>query len=250
MSAPDITGPWQASAKLPDEVRAALPADMVKQSAGGKSAAQPAIIVATEPTELIVTDGAPKYTPLPGNDLLYVSNTESDVFLDIESGRYFVLLAGRWFSAAQLDDAWTYVSPKELPIAFSQIPPGSAKGSVLAQVPGTDQADAAVVEATIPQTQAIRRDAPVDLQVGYDGDPKFEKIEGTPLEYASNTPLNIIKSEAKYYCCKDAVWYEAAAPSGPWGICAAVPPPIYTIPPSSPVYNVTYVRICMTCGRT
>ena len=33
----------------------------------------------------------------------------------------------------------------------------------------------------------------------------------------------------------------APAPNGPWTTCMSVPQEIYTIPPSSPVYNVTYV---------
>ena len=97
VSAADISGPWQPRRNLPEDVRKALPPEMLKGSSG-KNMEQPEIVVSTEPAELIVTDGAPKYTPLPGNDLLYVSNTESDLFLEIESGRYFVLLAGRWFS--------------------------------------------------------------------------------------------------------------------------------------------------------
>ena len=32
----------------------------------------PQIIVSEEPAELIVTDGNPTFSPLPGNDLLYV----------------------------------------------------------------------------------------------------------------------------------------------------------------------------------
>src|SRR2546429_9255281 len=33
----------------------------------------------------------------------------------------------------------------------------------------------------------------------------------------------------------------APAPTGPWTTCMQVPKEIYPIPPSSPVYNVTYV---------
>ena len=56
------------------------------------------IIVASEPTELIVTDGALQYTPLAGGELLVVSNTESDVLREVASQRIYVLISGRWFS--------------------------------------------------------------------------------------------------------------------------------------------------------
>jgi hypothetical protein len=39
------------------------------------------------------------------------------------------------------------------------------------------------------------------------------------------------------------VWFSAGTPDGPWAVATAVPAAIYTIPPSSPVYNLTYVRV-------
>ena len=240
----DLAGSWQPVVALPESVKSALPADMTAPSKS--KGEEPEVIVATEPTELIVTDGEPKFTPLPGNELLYVSNTSSDVFLEIEQGKYYVLLAGRWYSAALLSGPWAYVQPKELPVSFAKIPTGSPKANVLSQVPGTEEAEAVVAEASIPQTQSLRRDEPVDLKAGYDGEPKFEQVEGTTLQSATNTPLSIVKSDERYYCCKDAAWYEASQPNGPWTLCVDVPKPIYTIPPSSPVYNVTYVKVYET----
>ncbi len=242
MSAVDISGPWQPEKKLPDSVQAAIPAEMAANRKNSESGAVN-IVTATAPTELIVTDGEPKYTPLPGNELLYMSNTESDVFLEIESASYFILLSGRWFNAPALDGPWKYVSPKDLPPSFGRIPSNSPKASVLANVPGTQAADDAVVEASIPQTQEIRRDAAVELKVSYDGDPKFQAMDGTTAQYATNTADSVIQADGNYYCCKDAVWYQSPQPAGPWTICASVPQPIYQIPPSSPVYNVTYVKV-------
>ena len=242
MGAPDIAGPWQQVKNLPDPVRAAIPAEMATNK-GGAGEGAVVIVTATEATELVVTDGEPKYTPLPGNELLYMSNTESDVFLDIDSASYFILLSGRWYNAPALDGPWKFVNSKGLPSSFARISADGPKGSVLAHVAGTLQAEDAVIEASIPQTQEIRRDAPVDLKVSYDGDPTFEKMEGTTAEYAKNTADSVVKADGNYYCCKDAVWYQSPQPSGPWVISVAVPPPVYQIPPSSPVYNVTYVRV-------
>jgi hypothetical protein len=39
------------------------------------------------------------------------------------------------------------------------------------------------------------------------------------------------------------VWFCGAAANGPWTLCTSVPPAIYTIPPSCPLYNVTYVTV-------
>ena len=39
------------------------------------------------------------------------------------------------------------------------------------------------------------------------------------------------------------MWFEASAPTGPWAVAATVPEVIYTIPPSSRLYYVTFVRV-------
>ncbi len=65
--------------------------------------APPQVIVATQPTELIETTGPAEYAPVEGTDLLYVSNTDSDVFMDIDTQSLYVLLAGRWFTRRHAD---------------------------------------------------------------------------------------------------------------------------------------------------
>jgi hypothetical protein len=61
------------------------------------------------------------------------------------------------------------------------------------------------------------------------------------MEYASNTQDKVIRVGDLYYLCFQAVWFMSTTPSGPWKVADAVPQVIYTIPASSPVYNVTYV---------
>ena len=58
---------------------------------------------------------------------------------------------------------------------------------MLASVPGTPQAQEALIDNSIPQTAEVSRTA-TTYQATYDGAPKFQPIEGTPLQYAVNTP--------------------------------------------------------------
>ncbi len=53
----------------------------------------PEIVVATTPTELIVTEGPAAFVPLV-DDLLVLSNTSDDVFMHISTQQYYVVLAG------------------------------------------------------------------------------------------------------------------------------------------------------------
>jgi len=116
---------------------------------------------------------------------------------------------------------------------------------VLASVPGTVEASDAVMLAQIPQTAIVNKaeaEAKVNRQgVHYSGPPQFKQIENTSLQYAANTQDKVIKDGDLYYLCFQGVWFESTTPNGPWKTADYVPGEIYTIPPSSPVYNVTYV---------
>ena len=46
----------------------------------------------------------------------------------------------------------------------------------------------------------------------------------------------------RFYACYQGAWFVADAPTGPWALADNVPPAISTIPPSSPLYNITYVQ--------
>lgn len=243
LSAADVMGPWHGTKSVPASVVALAAAESEQGGQGASSGSDqmPQIIVTTEPAEVIQTDREPEYSPLADTGLLYVSNTASDVFMEIESQRYYILLSGRWYRSSFLEGPWFYVRSDGLPDGFARIPPGSPKGYVLASIAGTVEARDAAHEAYIPQTGAIKRDAA--LAVTYDGDPQFEDIEGTEMAYAVNTAHAVIRVEGKYYCCSEAAWFVADDPLGPWVVCASVPQVIYTIPPSCPHYNVKYVYV-------
>jgi hypothetical protein len=91
---------------------------------------------------------------------------------------------------------------------------------------------------------AVSRSA-AKLSVRYDGTPDFQVVEGTHLCYAVNTttPVIYIPDSHMYYAVRNAVWFTSRNADGPWTPATFLPPAIYTIPPSSPVHYVTYVRV-------
>lgn len=240
-SSSDVLGPYSPTHRIPKEIKAMLTEE--EENAEGGDGAPPAVMVATSPTELIVTDGKPGYAPLADIDLLYVTNTESVVLVDTTSQKHFVLLSGRWYlSEKSLDGPYSFVDPGQLPESFAKIPADSDIADVLAHVPGTDAAREAMMDNLIPQTAAIDR-SDASLKVEYDGQPKFEDVEETTLQYAVNSPQSVFKVGSLYYCCDQGVWYVANAATGPWSVATEVPSVIYDIPPSNPNHNVTYVRV-------
>ena len=112
----------------------------------------------------------------------------------------------------------------------------------MASVPGTPEAEDAVLIAQIPTTVTVNAaQAAAEVKVSYVGQPQFQPIEGTSMQYAVNTPNKVIQVGSQYYLCYQGVWFVSSSPQGPWQVAQTVPQVIYTIPPSSPVYNVTYV---------
>ena len=243
-TADDIKGDWRLVMTVPDEVAERAPQAEVDEQTDdeGEPGPAPKIIVETEPAELISATGDPEFTPISGTDLLYVSNTDSDVLKDIDDQNYYVLLSGRWYASSSLNGPWQYVPGEDLPDVFSSIPEDSEMGTVLYAVPGTDIAEEAVLDTQIPQTAAVDRNK-AKLSVEYDGDPKFETIENTGLSYAVNTETPVIQVKNKYYACDEAVWFVSDKAKGSWKVADSVPDEIYTIPPDSPLYHVTFVRI-------
>ncbi len=152
------------------------------------------------------------------------------------------MISGRWYKAPKLNAPWTYVASNALPADFANIPEGSPKDNVLASVGGTPAAREAVMDAQIPQTAKVDRNT-ATADVTYDGNPDFQNIDGTDMQYAVNTPSSVIFSHGRYYCVDKGVWFESGSASGPWSVCVDRPDEVDLIPPSCPIYNIKYVYI-------
>lgn len=242
----DILSGWEETKKVPSKIEK-FAEDNIEEgepdSVDLTITEAPELIVVTKPSELIISDGDPEYATIEGTTLLYAANSESDIIMDINSQNHYVLLGGRWFYSKTLKDGdWTFAEPKDLPVDFSKIPQNSEMEDVRASIPGTPESQDALLEQSIPQTATVdRKEAKVE--VTYDGEPKFEKIEGTEVSYALNTDKQVLLISGNYYCLDNAVWFVSGKPTGPWEVSDTRPNEVDQIPPESPVYNVKYVYI-------
>ena len=207
----------------------------------GGPAQVPNVFVSQKPAELILLEGPAQLQGIPGTSLSWVTNTESDLFFYSPSSQWYFLVSGRWFSARSMNGPWTYATPS-LPADFSNIPADSPRAAVLSSVPGTPQADEAVAQAQMPHKADVDI-ATTTVDVTYGGPPQFSPIQGTSMQYATNTSYEVIQASGNYYVCSNGVWFVSPSPNGPFAVATMVPQVIYTIPPSSPMYNVTYVQI-------
>jgi hypothetical protein len=248
MKALKIEGPWAPAGKLPDsfsrlpdddnwkDARAALGARPVP------GAHVPSVFVSMKPAEMILLRGTPVYAAVSGTGLLWVSNTDSDIFRAGKAGPVYYLVSGRWFTAPDFNGPWTFATP-DLPEDFKKIPVEHPRSRVLASVPGTTQALEAVLLAHVPQTARVSRTQVAAPDVVYQGEPQFQPIENTTVARAVNTDKDILKAGDLYYMCFDGVWFVSRNPSGPWALSDSIPKAIYEIPISSPAYNVTSVTV-------
>ena len=251
----NLNGPWTIAGHTPNDLKKALDAaiatkqvdllDSSKRTLAEaiKQNSVPTIYVSTQPAELLQTQGDPQVASIEGTNLIYITNTNNDIFVHTPSQDHYILLSGRWFKSQSMLGSWLYVSGEKLPADFAKIPATHAKAAVLVSVPGTPQAKEALIANAIPQTATITRSA-ASLNVSFDSSPQFKPIESTTLMYATNTSIPVIRVDAhSYYAVQNGVWFVATSATGPWTVATSVPVVIYTIPVSSPLHYVTYVKV-------
>ena len=179
----DLKGTWTAAGTLPESFKK-LPAtdenwkDVKANLPGRKPTAVPKVFVTFQPGEMILLTGEPAYVAVPGTSLLWVSNTESDLFRLGKTGAVYYLVTGRWFSAPDFTGPWTFATPS-LPEDFKKIPLEHDRSRVLASVPGTDEAVEAVLIAQVPQTARVNKKEVKAPDVAFQGEPEFAAIEPT-----------------------------------------------------------------------
>lgn len=264
VEAQNLEGTWSYAPKIPDDMKEIAKGIIERQQASVEEGAKPpslkqakkdgkipTIHLSYAPAELVITEGPPQFESIPEAKLEYVKNTSANIFRDLGNQDYYVLLAGRWFKSKSLATGpWTFVERASLPEGFAKIPSSSPKAIVLASVPGTAAAKEALIANSIPQTATITR-SEAQLRVEYDGEPHFEDITGTRLQYALNTATPVIcVADKNYYAVENAVWFVAPSARGPWVVASVVPEEIYTIPPSAPLHYVTYVKVYSSTPET
>ena len=260
VTAPALAGPWTVATNVPAPVQAAerlaVAAKQVDLLAGQenpttkqkptlKTTPVPELVITTTPTELIVLQGEPQWAPLPPTQLLYATNTAAHVFKALVDQKNYVLISGRWFRSGSFEGPWEFIPGADLPKDFAAIPDNSPKENVKAAVPDTEQAQEAVIANNIPHTVKVdRKKAKLEPIPTYEGGPQLRPINDTTLRYVVNCPTPVIQVDPNaWYACQSGVWWRASAATGPWSVATNVPAVIYSIPPSSPLHYVTYVRI-------
>jgi hypothetical protein len=209
----------------------------------------PTVIYRSTPAELVVIDGEPVLESIADSaDFAFVSNTDVPL-LRYKSNWYF-LAAGRWFASSALDDTADWQFQTSLPPEFASIPRQHSLGWLRASIPDTPEARMASLEASLPQQREAVVGGSPGIAVVYDGEPDFQAIADTAVARAANSANEVLLVVGVYYLLYEGVWYRAEDPHGPWLATADVPQAIYNIPPESPSYAATDVKVSGSSADT
>jgi hypothetical protein len=217
-------------------------------AAAPAAAAIPDVIVATQPTVLVSMNGEPELAVVaPG--VSWVTNARTTVLRAAQPDAWWVLAAGRWFSAPALGGPWSRVAPAAVPVAFAKLPGGRRFDAAKASVPGTPESVQALVAAQESRSVRVSR-ATARCGVAWNGDPVWQPIDGTLLRGSANASQPVVECDRAYWCCDGGIWFRADDAQGPWTLCDDLPDAIDGISAASPLFPVTGVDVVAADAAT
>src|SRR4030095_2926697 len=122
---------------------------------------------------------------IAGTQLLWASNTTSDVLINTANSDYYVLLSARWCKGPGLSGPWTYVANNALPADFARIPVNTSAAAVLSTGAGTPQAQEALTDTSIPQTPPVPLKNGPKFTPTFDAPPQYTPVTDTALTYVT-----------------------------------------------------------------
>lgn len=249
-----LAGPWRKADNGPPSLLSQLPLthprghirryvpgtpEYAKRGLVKETRELPEVIVTDKASELLLLAGDPLYGNVRGvKGLLSVLNTESDLFLHLPSNLFYLLVAGRWFSASDIEGPWT--AAETLPEEFAKIPRDSVRGHVVSCVPGTPEANEACALASVEEHVAIGKSSPA--QVLFEGkDPVVAPLDGD-LKTFTNTEDDCIGAGGAWYVCQRGAWFTSADGRSGWKAAGTLPDAVRKLGETSGIFHVTGSR--------
>lgn len=194
----------------------------------------PKIVYATTPSMLVTIDGEPKLKENKDWGVSVVVNTPFTIVKN-NDGNYYLYGGKKWYTASGAKGPYSYV--ENAPANLSKVADAvnNQNNSDVGYTDSTDVAQSDVVQNIIVSTE------PAEL-IQSEGDPSFELISGTNLQYVSNSQNDLfLDADAQqYYALLSGRWYKADKLNGSWTYVASnqLPADFSKIPEGSPKDNV------------
>ena len=193
----------------------------------------PRIIVSQTPAILVNIDGPPVLRPVPGSRFDRVINTRALILRESGESAYYLHVYNGWLYAGSLDSSW--FRPSVFPPGLDQVATSLAKSRTVDLLDGGNVKPPLSLAAGVPTIYVS--ETPAELIV-FKGEPAFTTIEGTTLNWATNTHADVIFDTAGtvFYVLLSGRWYSGPSINGPWSYApsASLPADFRRIPASSP----------------
>jgi hypothetical protein len=220
--------------------RDALPISLDRMLAAAEDAAAPGqtmalkteppkIFVSIDPAILLLVDGEPVRVPIPQTSIDVIVNANWDLFFDKARRQFYLSQAPLWLQAPTLNGPWTMAG--SLPSDMTKLPDDWA--DLKKTIPPSAPADTRPPRLFYSNTAA-------EL-IAFDGAPRWEKIQGTNLAYATNTDSDffIDYTTNRFYYLTSGRWFSAPHRNGPWSFASdKLPSDFANIPSDSPAADI------------
>ncbi len=180
----------------------------------------PRIIFSPARAMLILVDGQPVTRPVPGTQLSRVINTKALILRD-QSGAYFLYLIDRWLQAPAIEGPWSETQNATPEMETAKQDAVAAKKVDLSNQAGSDARMAADFESFPTVIVSTARAAAL---IQTQGPPQLEPVEGTQLQFVTNTFDNIFLDTTTntYYALISGRWFRSPSlQNGPWAYVSA-----------------------------
>jgi len=224
----------QAAKTIPlDHLEAvfAISAEVAKAKIQQVDNTPPRIIYTTQPSLLVLVDGAPILKPLVGS-YERVVNTRSILLLNTNllASSYYLYAASNWYSAPSIEGPWS----------VNLAPPGDINPALEAAL-ATKQVDPAYPASPLAAPLVVYvSTVPTEL-LQTTGQANMLSYENTDLLYISNTDNAIFYylDDGNYYLLISGRWFKSNSLYGPWSFVATgtLPSDFKKIPPGGPKAN-------------
>jgi hypothetical protein len=203
------------------------------------SVVAPRVVIAKKRTVLVYIDGEPRYVPVKGTQLSGVLNTRTLLIKDAK-GRHYLRLYDGWVSAESLRGPWSVTKPPPAAAQVEKVARASGRANLLQGKPSPKtRRRPSLKSGSLPQILVATK--PTALLV-LEGEPRFEAVAGTPLQYAANTTAHLFRDvETKQlYVRIGGYWFRSSSTVGPWEFVPAerLPESFAAIPDDSPKRGV------------
>ncbi|MDN3718751.1 hypothetical protein QW131_04780 [Roseibium salinum] len=168
-----------------DRVTAGLAEYQRMEDVEGLNAKAPPIFVSNEPAILVQIDGEPILAPVKGVEgLSFVVNTNWDILKIDETSEFYLRDETSWMKTKDISSGWSPVT--DLPDLIESLPDDDNWSETRQAIPAEPFPDD-------QPPRVIYSDKPAEMIV-FEGEPKLEPVEGTDLEWASNTDSDVFFS--------------------------------------------------------